>query len=381
MSDTNNRWRCPYCDGLNDWQNEICEICGDGRRSEAVKPAADAETTVPKTYTPRERAETPPPAEKRPDAPPTPEKRPEATPEPEPPKKKRPAILWLLVIGVLAYGGGKLLGGQMSNSMSNSSQPRATRFVITTPAPTPRKPVQKPTKATTPRPTLAPTKAPTPRPTLAATPEPATLKQGDSGFAVAILQAELVERNYLADTADGVFGGKTAAAIKQVQAEAGLQQTGVADAATQGYLMSHTGPFKPSKDADLLMYAASYSLDDHRLYLFLKNNGRQDITRLQVNLEQCNANKAAMGSFYGVRNTSKNTYWSYQYWTSTLRSGEADDRYVSLREGDTVIFDDGSVNTVTFFDGAQYARITLKEYTTADGKKHSVNQVLYCPFR
>lgn len=28
-------WRCPYCDGLNDWQDEICQICGDGRREEA----------------------------------------------------------------------------------------------------------------------------------------------------------------------------------------------------------------------------------------------------------------------------------------------------------------------------------------------------------
>lgn len=29
-------WRCPYCDGLNDWQDEICQICGDGKRDETV---------------------------------------------------------------------------------------------------------------------------------------------------------------------------------------------------------------------------------------------------------------------------------------------------------------------------------------------------------
>ena len=23
-------WRCPYCDGLNSWENETCRICGDG---------------------------------------------------------------------------------------------------------------------------------------------------------------------------------------------------------------------------------------------------------------------------------------------------------------------------------------------------------------
>lgn len=29
-------WRCPYCDGLNDWQDEVCQICGDGKRDEVV---------------------------------------------------------------------------------------------------------------------------------------------------------------------------------------------------------------------------------------------------------------------------------------------------------------------------------------------------------
>ena len=31
-------WRCPYCDGLNDWQDEVCQICGDGKRDEVVSP-------------------------------------------------------------------------------------------------------------------------------------------------------------------------------------------------------------------------------------------------------------------------------------------------------------------------------------------------------
>jgi len=30
-------WRCPYCDGLNSWENETCRICGDGRRPEPEK--------------------------------------------------------------------------------------------------------------------------------------------------------------------------------------------------------------------------------------------------------------------------------------------------------------------------------------------------------
>ena len=37
MSKQNQKeWRCPYCDGLNDWQDEVCQICGDGKRDEVV---------------------------------------------------------------------------------------------------------------------------------------------------------------------------------------------------------------------------------------------------------------------------------------------------------------------------------------------------------
>ena len=41
-------WRCPYCDGLNDWQDEVCQICGDGKRDEVVssekkKSSADSQ--------------------------------------------------------------------------------------------------------------------------------------------------------------------------------------------------------------------------------------------------------------------------------------------------------------------------------------------------
>lgn len=25
-------WRCPYCDAWNDWQDRVCQICGDGTR-------------------------------------------------------------------------------------------------------------------------------------------------------------------------------------------------------------------------------------------------------------------------------------------------------------------------------------------------------------
>lgn len=45
MTEENGKWRCPYCDGLNDWHEKICCICGDGKRDETVpkeeKPQPD----------------------------------------------------------------------------------------------------------------------------------------------------------------------------------------------------------------------------------------------------------------------------------------------------------------------------------------------------
>lgn len=38
-------WRCPYCDGLNDWQDEICQICGDGKRDEVI-PSEKTKSSV-----------------------------------------------------------------------------------------------------------------------------------------------------------------------------------------------------------------------------------------------------------------------------------------------------------------------------------------------
>lgn len=62
MAQTDRKWRCPYCDGLNDWDQLICEICGDGRREGA----------------PAEQAPAPPEIK----TPPKPEPKPETKPEP-----------------------------------------------------------------------------------------------------------------------------------------------------------------------------------------------------------------------------------------------------------------------------------------------------------
>lgn len=77
----------------------------------------------------------------------------------------------------------------------------------------------------------------------------------------------------------------------------------MADAQTQGYLQNHSAPFTAEKDFGLLMYGADYNVLTDELSVHLKNTGRQRIDKVQVLLEQCSESKAALGSFYGTRNS------------------------------------------------------------------------------
>lgn len=57
-----------------------------------------------------------------------------------------------------------------------------------------------------------------------------SLKKGDKGEAVRMLQQALVEAGYLDGAADGDFGGKTKSALKAFETANGLETDGVADA-------------------------------------------------------------------------------------------------------------------------------------------------------
>ena len=62
------------------------------------------------------------------------------------------------------------------------------------------------------------------------------LSKGSNGDAVKAVQQKLIDLGYLDGKADGDYGNKTLNAVKAFQADAGLEQTGVADSDTQAAL-------------------------------------------------------------------------------------------------------------------------------------------------
>lgn len=78
----------------------------------------------------------------------------------------------------------------------------------------------------TPEPTEAPTSVPTNTPEPEPT-EPPTLRQGDKGDAVKVIQQRLIDLGYLSGNADGDFGKKTTQAVKDFQVCNGLKEDGI----------------------------------------------------------------------------------------------------------------------------------------------------------
>ena len=88
-----------------------------------------------------------------------------------------------------------------------------------------------------------PTSGPTPSPT----PVPyTTLTRGDKNNDVIALQQRLTELGYLNDSIDGNFGGNTQTAVKLFQSAVGMEETGIADPATQAALFAEDAPYHPS---------------------------------------------------------------------------------------------------------------------------------------
>ena len=80
---------------------------------------------------------------------------------------------------------------------------------------------------------------------------------GDEGSAVRRVQTRLNRLGYTVDAPDGIYGGGTARALRIFQYYNGLDQTGVADAATQNLLFS-----KNAAKPDNAMLTVGSSGDD-----------------------------------------------------------------------------------------------------------------------
>ena len=148
--------------------------------------------------------------------------------------------------------------------IDNLPTPSPTPTLAPTPTPVPTPTPQPNTialAAVTPLPTAQPTPTPEPMPTPAPTPMTPVdgvadgmlqaylfsddfqvcrgdLRTGDEGGAVQRVQTRLSQLGYTTDPADGSFGGGTARALRIFQYYSGLDQTGIADAATQRRLFA-----------------------------------------------------------------------------------------------------------------------------------------------
>lgn len=67
-------------------------------------------------------------------------------------------------------------------------------------------------------------------------------KKGDTDEEIKNIQEKLIEQGFLDDTADGMFGSRTEAAIKAYQNSVGLGESGIADEETQKKLFPEESP-------------------------------------------------------------------------------------------------------------------------------------------
>ena len=154
------------------------------------------------------------------------------------------------VVATLALALG--MSGCTSGSVDLGSGPATPRPTVTSspiaPTPTVSPTATPPTPTATPAPTTTPTPTPTlppaPAPTSAPAPdpEPALLRVGDQGEAVAQVQRRLQELSYFLPTVDGTFGSGTQQAVWALQKAAGLDRDGVVGPATRAALVAGVRP-------------------------------------------------------------------------------------------------------------------------------------------
>jgi len=144
--------------------------------------------------------------------------------EPEPrrpraaPDRRMVALVGAALLGVALLFGLLAAAGVFSGGSRPATLPAATTQTV------PTQPVTtQPTTTTAPTPPAVPT---------------VTLKPGDKGPAVRLLQRALVRLGYSPGTIDGAYGPSTESAVKQFQGAQGLAADGIAGAKTLAAMKS-----------------------------------------------------------------------------------------------------------------------------------------------
>ncbi len=172
------------------------------------------------------------------------------------------------------------------------------------------------------------------------------------------IQTLLIEKNYLVDISDGSFGPKAEAAVRELQADAGLQQTGKFDQQTLRALSRMPDKkFETTQKRQIVIYNA-YRGEDGMVYFKVKNTGSEALSGIQIAGRQLNYSRENVGSLNG---TNGGNYYTYYSWSwddgNLLEPGEANwCRITNMKD-------------VRLRDGAYYANLWRYSLTTADDIK------------
>lgn len=131
---------------------------------------------------------------------------------------------------------------QITASRYYATQPAMQLIYTQAPEPT-ESATNRPTLKPTVKPTTKPTPKPTSKPTVKVTTVPThcpTARMGDTGGVVELVQVRLTDLGYSVGSIDGVYGTKTAEAVKKFQECNGINATGEVDENTYKAIFSNS---------------------------------------------------------------------------------------------------------------------------------------------
>jgi len=157
---------------------------------------------------------------------------------------------------------------------------------------------------------------PTATPTSQTYSEYSQLSKGDKGTEVKKLQNRLRELGYMSAKADGVYGDKTAEAIKKLEAAYGNEQTGIATVALQEFVFSDSVQPYGEVTVTASPTATAASQDGYRTLSY--GSYGDEVTALQKRLKQLGYLDGTIDGYYGNETAGAvSKFESYHGYTKT----------------------------------------------------------------